>query len=145
MANRYPPGEISQRIQDFAPVAGAWAAASGLTLEDVRQELALAAIAGLDPAAAVPRALGIRRVGGVWRSMDPAAMAAELDGVVDTASTDEPACAADDSSGIALALAGGSLAVATRCGVGLRAAQLRIAAQAERFAAAGDLFAVVED
>lgn len=138
MRSVYPP-KIQQTITAFAPVAGAWASASGLTIEDVRQELAVAVLAGVDPAAAVPRALGIRRVAGAWRSCDPAAAAGEL-GDFDAVSKDDE-LVGEDASGIALALAGGSEAVAGRCGVGRRAAQLRIAAQAERFALSGDLFA----
>lgn len=137
MRNAYPH-EIQQTIAAFSPVAGAWATASGLTLDDVRQELAAAVLAGLDPAAAVPRALGIRRVAGAWRSCDPAAAAGEL-GDFDAVSEDDELLG-EDASGIAVALAGGSEAVAGRCGVGRRAAQMRIAAQAERFALSGDLF-----
>lgn len=138
MRNAYP-AQIAAAIDAFAPVSGVWASAAGLTLDDVRQELAAAVLAGHDPAAAVPRALGIRRIGGAWRSMDPAAMAGEL-GDFDAA-TDDGASLVDDATGIAAALAGGSAAVAARCGVGVRAAQLRIVAQAARFDQAGDLFA----
>ncbi len=137
MRNAYPE-QIQQTISAFAPVAGAWAAASGLALDDVKQELAAAVLAGLDPAAAVPRALGIRRVAGAWRSTDPAALAGGLGDFDAESEGDE--FLGEDASGIALALAGGSEAVAARCGVGRRAAQVRIAAQAARFAAAGDLF-----
>lgn len=137
MRNLYP-AQIAAAIDAFAPVSGVWASAAGLTLDDVRQELAAAVLGGLDPAAAVPRALGIRRVGGVWRSMDPTTMAAEL--------SDFDVCVDDlrelpeDESGIAAALVGGTNAVAQRCGIGRRAAQMRVAAQAERFSTTGDLF-----
>lgn len=135
------PPAIASAIAQFSPVSRAWAAAAGLELDDVRQEIAVAVLVGEDPVSAVPRALRIRRVGAAWRSLDAAPAAADLDGLDVVA--DEQAELADDSTGIAGALAGGSEQVAARCGVGRRAAQLRLKAQLQRFQAAGDLFAVV--
>ncbi|MCK6407146.1 MAG: hypothetical protein L6Q60_14195 [Rhodocyclaceae bacterium] len=137
----FPP-EIAKALSQFSPVSRAWAAASGFELEDVRQEIAVAILVGEDPVRAVPRTLRIRRVGGVWRSLDVLPAAGEL-GNHDVVFGDEEAPLCDDDSGIAAAIAGGSDHVAARCGVGRRAAQLRLRAQLARFEAAGDLFAVV--
>lgn len=142
MMHRPLPPEIAAAISAFTPVSGAWATACGLELDDVRQEIAVAILVGEDPARAVPRTLRIRRVGGVWRSLDLLPAAGEL-GNHDVVFGDEEAPLCDDDSGIAAAIAGGSDHVAARCGVGRRAAQLRLRAQLARFEAAGDLFAVV--
>lgn len=135
----FPP-EIAFAISQFSPVSRAWAAASGFELEDVRQEIAVAILVGEDPVRAVPRTLRIRRVGGVWRSLDALPAAGEL-GNHDAVFGDEGAPLCDDSTGLAEALWGGSEHVAARCGVGRRAAQLRLKAQLARFETSGDLFA----
>ena len=51
---------------------------------------------------------------------------------------------AKDNSGIAVALYGGTTAVAVRCSIGLRAAQMWVKAQASRFEENGDLFSQSE-
>ena len=138
------PSAIALAIAQFSPVSRAWAAASGFELEDVRQEIAVAILVGEDPVRAVPRTLRIRRVGGVWRSLDVLPAAGEL-GNHDVVFGDEKAPLCKDSSGIVEALWGGSEQVAARCGVGRRTAQLRLKAQLARFETSGDLFAVAGD
>lgn len=140
--DRYPPAAAAA-IRQFAPAASRWAAAAGLELDDVRQETATAAFSGLDPAAAVPVALGLRRLSTGWRSNDPA-VAAHLAGcVIDEESFGgaweqrEPVL---DTTGLATALIGGTEAVARQSGIGHRAAQLRVKEQLRRFEAGGDLF-----
>ena len=135
----FPPA-IAQAIAAFSPVSRAWALAAGLELDDVRQEIAIAILVGEDPARAVPRVLRIRRVGTDWRSLDAAPAAMQLEIGERERAADEVA-QADDLSGIAEALYGGTALVAERCGVGRAAAQKRLRAQLRRFEAAGDLFA----
>ena len=82
--NIYPAG-CQHTIDQFSPLAVRLAGASGLTLDDIRQEIAVAWLAGLDPAAAVPAAIGVRRLpGGVWRSQDLAVAAKTADDVEPT-------------------------------------------------------------
>lgn len=130
----YPP-ECARLIEDFRPVSAAWAAAAGVTLDDVRQELARAWLAGEDPRGSVPRALGLRKIGAVWRSEDLAvvARAAELDPEA------EPACemptpkpARGHLTAAIMADAGGK--------IGRRAAQKRLKRARELAQRQGDLF-----
>lgn len=140
MRSRPFPPAIADAIVQFRPVLAAWATAAGLDLADVRQEIAVAVLANEDPGRAVPRALRIRMVDAVWRPLDalPAAFALDdRDGLV----AQEEEAIPDDATGIAEALAGGTERVAARCGVGRRAAQMRVRAQAARFEGCGDLFA----
>lgn len=138
---RLVPTALAATIAQFSPVAGAWARAAGLELDDVQQEIAIAVLVGEDPARAVPRALRIRRIGKVWRSLDAAPAAHSLDDL-DIAVDGGDEMQRDDATGIATALVGGTQRVAARCDVGRRAAQLRVRAQLARFEVGGDLFAV---
>lgn len=139
--DRYP-AVAAAAIRQFASVVPRWARASGLDPDDVRQEIAAAALQGLNPATAVPVALGLRRLSTGWHSKDPA-IAARLAGCIVDEST-EIACEQRepvlDTTGLATALIGGTEAVARRSGIGRRAAQLRMVKQLQRFEAAGDLF-----
>lgn len=140
--DRYP-AVAAAAIRQFAPAVPRWARASGLDPDDVRQEIAAAALQGLNPATAVPAALGLRRLSTGWRSKDPAVAACLAGCVIDEESfgvaseTSEPVV---DVTGLATALIGGTEAVANRCGIGRRAAQLRVKEQLRRFEAGGDLF-----
>ena len=136
--------QIFQEIQRFSPVIAAWAVAAGVSREDVRQEIAVAVLAGADVACAVPAALGIRKLGGLWTPNDPTIRATHEEAIFENISADDSNEVTDDTSGIADALAGGTDRVASRCGVCRRAAQMRVKAQAARFAACGDLFAAGE-
>lgn len=133
-------GKIHTALIDFAPAIAPWSAAAGVESEDVRQEIVVAVLAGEDPAREVPKALGIRKVGGVWRSVDACIAAAHDEYMLEDAAACEKEECVDDDSGIAMALVGGTASVAVRCGIGRRAAQMRVAVQAQRFAEAGDLF-----
>lgn len=139
--DRYPV-VAAAAIRQFAPAIPRWARASGLDPDDVRQEIAAAALLGLDPGAAVPAALGLRRLTTGWRSNDPAVVAGLAGCVVDeTLGWEWEQCEpVIDTTGLATALIGGTEAVANRCGIGRRAAQLRVKEQLRRFEAGGDLF-----
>ncbi|MCP5268401.1 MAG: hypothetical protein H6943_05080 [Zoogloeaceae bacterium] len=138
MSSLLPPA-IASAITHFSRVIPAWAAASGYPREDVEQDVCESVLMGKDPAREVPRRLRIRKIGGAWRPLDALPAASAL-GDYDVAAGDDEALH-DDASGIAAALTGGSDHVAARCGVGRRAAQLRLKAQLARFETSGDLFA----
>lgn len=133
------PPAIASAIAQFSRVIPAWAAASGYQREDIEQDVCESVLMGKDPAREVPRRLKIRKIGGAWRPLDVLPAACCLSDY-DVAAGDEEAPLHDDASGIAAALTGGSEHVAARCGVGRRAAQLRLKAQLARFETSGDLF-----
>lgn len=118
----YPP-TILQALESFQPVARTLAAASGVELDDARQEFAIAILVGDYPARSVPRSRRIRKTGGKWRLTDAASAATSLDDSGFAAEAPEKALL-DDLSGISRALAGGKECGATRCCVGRRSAQL---------------------
>jgi hypothetical protein len=133
------PLACRQVLAAFGSAAPRWAASSGLTLDDVLQELALAALAGADPARAVPAALGIRRLpGGRWVALDPLAHPfSDADEMGETlAAEGEAGAEVGEEQGI-----GGTADIAARLRVTRRRAQQLAAAQRSRVAACGDLFA----
>ena len=139
--DRYPKC-ILEEIERFAPVLPNWAYAAGITTDDVIHDIAISFLAGEDPLRAVPKALKIRKVGGVWRPLDASVYAGSgdsVDEITDERENDEGIL--EDASGIAMALAGGTDRVAERCQIGLRAAQKRVKNQQLRYAECGDLFA----
>lgn len=120
MAKNIYPAACQAVLSQYAPMAHSLARASGLTLDDLRQEIALAWHAGLDPARAVPPAVGVRRLpGGAWRSQDLAVAATAADGIEPTGEMPRPKARRGE-------VAAG---VAADCGVGLRAAQKRLKRQ----------------
>lgn len=129
--NRYP-AECQQVLSQYAPLAHTLAHASGLSMDDIRQELAVAWLVGQDPARAVPAAVGVRRLpGGAWRSQDLAVAATAADDIEPTGDVPRPkARRGSVSAGVAADL-----------GLGLRAAQKRLKKQRElALAGQGDLF-----
>lgn len=85
MGKNIYPASCQHTIDQFSPLAVQLARASGLTLDDIRQEIAVAWFSGVDPAAAVPAAIGVRRLlGGLWRSQDLAVSAKAADDVEPT-------------------------------------------------------------
>lgn len=140
--DRYPALAVAA-IRKFAPAVSRWARASGLDPDDVRQEIAAAALQGLNPATTVPATLGLRRLSTGWRSKDPAVAACLAGCVIDEEyfeAGSETTEAQVDATGLAMALIGGTEAVARCSGIGRRAAQLRVKAQLRRFEVGGDLF-----
>lgn len=133
MKNSYPL-ECQRTIDQFSPLAVRLAAASGLTLDDIRQEIAAAWLAGLDPAAAVPAAIGVRRLpGGAWRSQDLAVSATAADDVEPTAEMPRAKVRRGSVVDGIVADSDGK--------IGRRAAQKRLARQREAGARGqGDLF-----
>lgn len=135
MAKNSYPAACAAVLAQYAPLAHTLAQASGLSIDDIRQELAVAWLVGQDPARAVPAALRVRRLpGGDWRSTDlhVAARAADLAaGVEPVAEFPRPR----SSRGAVAA------SVAVDAGVGLRAAQKRLKRQRDAAGAGqGDLF-----
>lgn len=139
----YYPFEVQAAIRRFSPAVPRWAAAAGVCVDDVQQEIAVATLCGLEPAAAVPAALGLRRLTTGWRSKDPAVVASIAGCVIDESidvecEQSEPVAA--DCTGLAVALIGGTAAIAKNCKIGRRMAQIRIKQQLQRFEESGDLF-----
>lgn len=132
MAKNSYPAECQRTIDQFSPLAFRLAGASGLTLDDIRQELAVAWLCGQDPARAVPAAVGVRRLpSGAWRSRDLAVAATAADDIEPTGEMPRPKARR------------GSVAagVAADLGLGLRAAQKRLKRQRDAAGAGqGDLF-----
>lgn len=130
------PSSVFKEICSFSGVTNAWARAAGLQLDDVRQEIAAACLAGLNPARAVPAALGIRRLAnGDWRALDPIANhCVEFDDDIFVQKNSDYFGRNIDADGIG--------DVMRRCGIGRRAAQIRVKKQwTERQKYAGaDLF-----
>lgn len=135
------PLACQQAVENFSRAVPAWAAASGLTADDVRQELSLAALMGADPARAVPKALGIRRLqGGRWVALDPISHR-----FVDVEELGEKLTAEGDTEeGVEEFDIGGTVEIAARLGVTRRRAQQIVAAQRRRVDRNGDLFRGVE-
>lgn len=131
--NRYP-ASCQQVLVQYAPLARSLAAASGLTLDDLRQEIALAWLGGAEPAHAVPASLGLRRLACGWVSTDlhvNARRAGDDENFVPTEEMPRPKSRR------------GSVAagVAADLGLGLRAAQKRLKRQRDAAGAGqGDLF-----
>ena len=100
-------------------------------------------MAGEYPASAVPRALGLRRLGNGWVASDPAvhfrscSNVDELADILASVTVDSPA-AEHEELGI-----GGTVDIAKRLGVTRRRAQQLVAAQRLRIEACGDLFGMV--
>lgn len=137
--------DLELAIAAFRPAIRVWAVAAGVETEDVRQEIALAVWQGVDPACAVPRALGIRRLGADWRSYDAAAAACSLD-ELKMQGFDRAVEATGESDGLHHAgfeSVVGTAEIAQRGGITRRAAQMRLVAQIARAQACGDLFAEV--
>jgi hypothetical protein len=125
------PAPCASVLAQFAPAVPLWAAASGFTKDDVRQEITLAVLAGEDPARAVPTALGIRKVGGPWRPIDATVWAGSYNFTLDTDSINgEPSAAMP-----APRFARGNMAagISADSGIGLRAAQKRLKRQRDLF------------
>lgn len=144
MAKNSYPAECQHAIEQFSPLAVRLAGASGLTLDDIRQEIAAAWLAGLDPRAAVPAAVGVRslrRLRGKkwekeWKSEDlhVAARCAELaDDLEPTEEMPRPKARRGSVVDGIVADAGGT--------IGRRAAQKRLKRQREAAELGqGDLF-----
>lgn len=128
--NRYPH-DCQQLIAEYRPVAAAWASAAVEPLDDIRQLIATAWCSGEDPAVAVPRALGLRRIGDRWISNNPAVYGGEI--------VDEVFDGEDRLLPFRDARGGLTRGIANDEGIGLRAAQKRLKKARER-AAQGDLF-----
>ena len=139
-----PEPRIVEAFEKWAPAVGPWARAAGVERDDVRGTIVMVVLAGGDPGRDVPRALRIRKIGGEWRPLDSCVFAEGDDALAELAAPEVEQELQPDPSGLAAALVGGTAAVAAAGGVGRRAAQLRVRAQAERFAACGDLFAAPE-
>ena len=130
--DRYPDS-IVKEIKRFAPVSKNWAYAACITHDDVRQEIALAVLAGFDPQRVVPAALRIRKIQGVWRSEDATCMACEFDPEAhDGANRVERIDPLIDADGIDDLM--------RRYGIGRRAAQIRVKKQWLVMESQGDLF-----
>lgn len=131
MAKNLYPANCQQVLVQYAPLAHSLAAASGLSLDDLRQEIALAWLSGRDPASAVPAAIGVRRLpGGAWRSQDLAVAATAADDIEPTEMPRPKARRGSVAAGVAADL-----------GLGLRAAQKRLKRQRDAAGAGqGDLF-----
>lgn len=138
MRNNYP-ARIGHVVQRFEFVVGRWAQASGCSVEDVKQEIALSVVAGENPAAAVPRRLGIRKLPGAgWMSTDLTVCAAVNDCIFDSERHDialQVEQEEREENGI-----GGTDQIAHRHKISRRAAQLRCKNQRRRFDENGDLF-----
>lgn len=134
MARNTYPLECQRTIDQFFPLAARLAVESGLTLDDLRQEIAVAWLVGLDPRAAVPAAVGVRRLHGSneWKSKD-LHVAARRAGNEDNLEAFSEMPRPKPARGSVTA------EIAADAGVGLRAAQKRLMRQRER-AAQGDLF-----
>lgn len=132
MAKNLYPANCQQVLVQYAPLARSLAAASGLTLDDLRQEIALAWLSGLDPASAVPAAIGVRRLpGGAWRSQDLAVAATAADDIEPPGEMPRPRTRRGSVSA----------GVAADLGLGLRAAQKRLKRQRDAAKRGqGDLF-----
>lgn len=130
--------------KSFRVFARRLAILGGYEALDGDQELALTLLVGGDPAREIPRAFGLRQVGGAWLPQDACVMAARIEaqaegfdfGAGEVWGGDEH----DDASGIVDAAAGGTGEIARRCAIGRRAAQKRIKRQVERLGTNGDLF-----
>ena len=136
---KYPVG-ILETIHAFAAGAMNWATASGLSVDDVRQEIAVAVLAGKDPLVEVPRVLGLRKLGKVWRPVDAVCMAGEFDlerhdAGSDGVDGDDVEAVRGDADGIDDIMA--------RAKIGRRAAKIRVKKQWDELQTQGDLFAGV--
>lgn len=141
-ANSYPAGCQAILVQ-YAPLAHSLATASGLTMDDLRQEIALAWLEGKDPARAVPGALGLRRLPRIvdgkkrnyWRSADLHVNARRAEETVDVFGEVGEMPRPKASRGAVAA------AVAADLGLGLRVAQKRLKRQRDAAKRGqGDLF-----
>ena len=141
MANRYPAA-CQAVINQFSGGAVSWATAAGVSLDDVRQLIAVAWLQNEDPARSVPRALGLRRLRaaknggqekGSWVALDPTVCRAAL--MEETASAEDGLLPLRDQRG------GLTRGIANDEGIGLRAAQKRLKRQRDLAAIQGDLFA----
>lgn len=132
---------IAVAIRAFAPVTPGWAAAARLSVEDVRQEIALAALAGLDPDRAVPAALKIRKLGDFWCSEDAVCMAGEFDEDLHDAGSDDENDSANENHYVPPHV-DGIEDLMQRHRIGRRAAQIRVKKQWDRRERynGGDLF-----
>lgn len=132
------PQSILETIRAFGPGAVNWAAAAGLSIDDVRQEIAVAVLAGKDPLVEVPRVLGLRKLGKVWRPVDAVCMSGEFDlerhdAGSDGVDGDDVEAVRGDADGID--------DIMVRAKIGRRAAQIRVKKQWDNLQAQGDLFA----
>lgn len=135
--------DFDAAIAAFRPVIRVWAVAAGVEADDVRQEIAVAVWQGQDPARAVPKALGIRRLGKTWHSTDAAPSAANLDSIEGLGFAAETVEKHQDPVAAGFDGINGTAEIARRAGISRRAAQMRVATQCARAKACGDLFAGV--
>jgi len=134
MAKNLYPASCQQVLVQYAPLAHTLAAASGLSLDDLRQEIALAWLAGADPAHTVPALLGLRRLACGWVSTDLHVNARRAD-------TDESFEPIEELPRPKARRGDVAAGVAADLGLGLRAAQKRLKRQRDAAAAGqGDLF-----
>jgi hypothetical protein len=134
MAKNSYPVECQRTINQFSPLAARLASASGLSLDDLRQEIAAAWVAGLDPRQAVPAAVRVRRLrDGSWRSQD-LAVAARLAASGETVEPSGEMPTPKSARGHLTA------SIAADAGIGRRAAQKRIKRQHDAAKRQGDLF-----
>lgn len=135
MARNGYPVDCEAVLSQYGPLVHTLAQASGLSMDDIRQEVAVAWLAGQDPSAAVPAAVGVRRLGRGWVSQDlhVTARRAENDDAFVAPTGEMPRPKARRGS-----VAAG---VAADLGVGLRAAQKRLKRQRDAAKRGqGDLF-----
>ncbi len=137
------PNVIRQELDKFRPVLKIWKWAAQCDFDDVCNEFATSIFAGEDPVAAVPARLGIRRLPcGRWVASDPLCHSS----VFDLARHDVAALQIDDddaSSAVPIVDADGIEHIMKRCGIGRRAAQIRVKKQLLAMQAQGDFFAEV--
>ncbi len=137
--NRYP-ADCQRLINQFAGGAASWAAAADVSIDDVRQAIAIAWLQREDPERVVPAALGIRKLRGRrnderrrWVAKDPTISRGELQD--DAFGNDERLLPLRDARG---SLTRG---IANDAGIGMRAAQKRLKRQRDAAVRGqGDLF-----
>lgn len=135
MAKNSYPAACEAVLEQYAPLCHSLATAARLSLDDIRQEVAVAWLAGLDPIAAVPAAVGVRRLGCGWISQD-------LHVAASHPANDEAFVEPTGEMPRPKARRGHVAAgVAADLGLGLRAAQKRLKRQRDAAGAGqGDLF-----
>lgn len=140
--DRYPL-DVRKAIVDFTPAAKRWMVAAGVNIDDVLQEITLAVLAGLDITAAVPAALGLRKLsGGEWWPDDAVCMAGSFDFERHDDENDGDAPIDDDQTPPTPPRhdADGIEKIMSRDGVGRRAAQIRVKKQWDALQRQRDLF-----
>lgn len=137
------PAPLQDAVFAYRRAISTWARASGLSRDDVEQEVVVATLAGEDPGKAVPRVLGLwlRRRGRdtSWIALDP--LGHQYLEVADIEETLASEAADSPTDAVELGI-GGTIDIARRLGVTRRRAQQLAAEQRSRFDACGDLFGI---